>query len=122
MQRTPSRVERIALVRRRNPTAAEVRLGNALLFGAVPGTFWRSQFCIDREIVDFCCLDHRLVVEIDASERRNSRSRTRLDVLERAGFAVLCFDDAHVLSDCGDVVRIIRQAIVARRDELPIAG
>jgi very-short-patch-repair endonuclease len=114
METPSSRIERLALVRRRNPTPAEAVLGRALLFGAVPGTFWRSQHCIGREIVDFCCVDLRLVVELDGAARRQSRARTRLDVVERHGYEVLSFVDLHVLDDCADVVRVIREHVVRR--------
>jgi len=59
------------------------------------GTHFRRQVAIGPYIVDFCCLAHRLIVEVDGGqhgtedERRYDEARTRY--LKEQGFSVLRF-------------------------------
>ena len=76
---------------------------------AAGGMRFRRQRVIGPYIVDFCCLDQKLVVEVDGSHHHEAEyvaydeDRTRF--LEGHGYRVLRFDNADVLSDVEAVVR-----------------
>ena len=77
---------------RREPTTGEAALW-AVLRGGRAGVRFRRQEQIGEFIVDFVCLAHRIVVEVDGNrhdnERRSGEDRRRDDELHRSGFTVL---------------------------------
>ena len=52
---------------RRNQTTAEAKLWRVLRNRALNGWKFRRQYPIDRFIVDFACVEARLVVEVDGA-------------------------------------------------------
>jgi very-short-patch-repair endonuclease len=60
---------------------------------------FRRQYSIERFIVDFCCLEARLIIEIDGEihQYRQQQDQVRQAYLESRGFTVLRFTNNDVL-------------------------
>lgn len=64
-------------------------------------------------ILDFCCPDHRLVVEVDGGvhEQQADYDESRTQHLNTYGYRVLRFANEEVLTDLGAVLeRILKTA------------
>lgn len=101
---------------RKQPTVAEETLWQALRRKQANGLRFRRQRVIGPYIVDFCCLSHKLIVEVDGAHHHDADYRAydedRTHYLEANGFQVLRFDNAEVLVDVDDVVeRIVNMAL-----------
>jgi very-short-patch-repair endonuclease len=71
----PSRgqqVHRIARMLRRNSTRPEKKLWDRVRAGQLDGFRFRRQFPIGEFIVDFCCRERRLVIELDGSQHADA--------------------------------------------------
>ena len=101
-------------------TDAERRLWARLRFEQL-GAKFRRQHPIGAFIVDFACLDPRLVIEIDGSQHLEQAAydSQRSDYLARQGFMVLRFWANEALSETDAVVESIRQNLVALRQPAP---
>ena len=93
---------------RKEATEAERVLWEALRRKQAGGMRFRRQRVIGPYIVDFCCLDQKLVVEVDGSHHHEAEyvayDEDRTRYLESYGFRVLRFDNAEVLRDVEGVV------------------
>ena len=80
------------------------------------GAKFKRQFPISGFIADFCCFEHRLVIELDGGQHAEAvdydTDRTR--VLARAGYRVLRFWDNEALSKMEGVLLSIMQALNER--------
>ena len=98
---------------RREMTQAELKLWRILRNWSLVGIKFRRQVPIGNYIADFCCLDRRLVVEVDGGQHAEyevaDASRTRF--LSQEGFRVLRFWNDQVLSGSEFVVAEILAAI-----------
>lgn len=67
-------------------------------------------------IADFCCMEARLVVEVDGSQhaQRSERDRLRDAVLAKEGYRVLRFWNNEVMEELESVLTAIRAALLAR--------
>lgn len=94
---------------RKEQTDAERRLWWNLRNRQLDGWKFRRQFPIGTYIVDFVCIDAKLIIELDGgqhSERREyDGQRTR--ELEKNGFVVLRFWNNDVLANCESVIEEI---------------
>jgi very-short-patch-repair endonuclease len=97
---------------RHEPTPGEEALWQ-LLRGGVQGARFRRQHAIGRFIVDFVCLPHRLVVEVDGTSHAGleRRDEERDSFLRAAGFAVIRFSNQQVLTAPEAVAAEIRVAL-----------
>src|SRR5690606_7541204 len=93
---------------RRNPTEAETTLWWALR-GRQLGVKFRRQRAIGRYIVDFVCLERRLVVEVDGGHHAEQviADQARDAWLRREGFEVLRFSNREVLTQLPEVKAVI---------------
>ena len=98
---------------RSNATDAEDVLWEELRGRRLEGLKFRRQVPLGPFIVDFLCLEHRLVIEVDGSQHGDARlaydvGRTRW--LEGEGFTVVRFWNDDVLRDihnvCLHIVRV----------------
>ncbi len=82
------------------------------------GAKFRRQHPIGRYIVDFFCLEHALVVELDGGQHatQTEADQRRSDFLKRCGYRVLRFWDNEVFEDIDAVLEQIAQAL---RDTKP---
>ena len=60
---------------------------------------FRRQHCLDKYIVDFVCLEHKLVIELDGGQHAQQQAydNQRTQDLARRGFRVLRFWNTEVL-------------------------
>jgi very-short-patch-repair endonuclease len=83
---------------RRNPTAAQVALGEALVKAELGKFRFKRQVVIGSAIVDFACHSLKVVVEIDEADATEI-DRRHDKTLEAVGMKVLRFEAAEVLAD-----------------------
>ncbi len=96
---------------RRSSTPAERLLWGALRNRRLAGLKFRRQYGIGRYIVDFVCLEARLVVEVDGEshEHRGEQDMARQRWLEDKGFRVLRVSNEEVLRDLETVLQGIER-------------
>jgi very-short-patch-repair endonuclease len=96
---------------RKNQTDAERLLWGKLRARRLAGFKFRRQEPVARYIVDFCCRDARLVVELDGGHHNRDDvaaiDRRRQQEIERLGFLVKRFWNAEVTSDIDGVCETI---------------
>lgn len=74
---------------------------------------FRRQVPLGMYIVDFLCIEHRLVIEIDGPihEFQRRYDLERENVLRRKGYRILRFTNDDVCNDRMRVVSLIKQAM-----------
>ena len=98
---------RVSRKLRNNPTDTEKHLWYALRNKNL-GVKFRRQVVIGRYIVDFACLDARLVVEVDGGQHAENHDDLERDKwLEGQGFKVLRFWNNEVLRNRKGVLQKI---------------
>jgi very-short-patch-repair endonuclease len=95
---------------RQRSTAAERLLWESLRGRALEGAKFRRQHPIGPYVVDFYCLEARLVIEADGGHHlaRRRRDRLRDAYLRRAGLTILRFSNDQILADTDAVIARIR--------------
>ena len=93
---------------RKNETIAEKRLWKELRQLRVQGYHFRRQAPIDDFIVDFACLSHRVVIEVDGAQHDEDEGR-RKDSARDAhliwrGFTMLRFRNSDVARNISGVM------------------
>ncbi|HEX2891846.1 endonuclease domain-containing protein [Vineibacter terrae] len=101
---------------RREATPAERDLWKRLRFRQVSNAKFRRQRPIGRYIVDFVCLEAKLIVEIDGSQHadRVSCDEERTRFLEAIGFRVMHFWNGELLTQPHQVMEQIFTAVSER--------
>jgi len=93
---------------RHQPTEAESALWRLLRDQRLSALKWRRQFPIGPFIVDFVCLEHRLVVECDGSQHTESRRDEKRDAwLSSQGFQVVRFWNHEISRERANVLDTI---------------
>lgn len=94
-------------------TDAEQALWRRLRRRQLLGRKFRRQQPLGRYIVDFVCLEARLVIEVDGSQHLEQQSYdgARRRWLERQGYRVLRFWNNEVLAETDAVVETIAQVL-----------
>lgn len=98
----PTRKELIARARlmRANPTEAEKHLWAMLRDRKLAAHKFRRQQIVYPYIVDFVCLDSRLIVEADGSQHADCKDDARRDAFLRGqGFRILRFWNNQILEE-----------------------
>ena len=103
---------------RREQTDAERNLWKHLRAGRFDGLKFRRQYPIPPYIADFCCVEKKLVIELDGAQHSVEVDATRTACLEAQGFRVLRFWDNDVLLRTDSVLEAIWNATHAP-DPLP---
>ncbi len=112
-----SRLKPVKVARelRRRQTPAERILWNQLRSARTSGSTFRRQHPIGPYIVDFVCLEKKLVLEIDGGQHNepgiSRRDRERTIWLESEGYKVLRFWNNDVIANADGVVTVILQAV-----------
>jgi very-short-patch-repair endonuclease len=99
---------------RRDSTDAEKRLWSILQNRKLDGWKFRRQVAIDTFIVDFCCIQARLIVELDGEHHANaltSYDDARTKQLMARGFNVLRIWNSEVLQDTESVAQEISRVL-----------
>jgi len=97
---------------RSDQTDAERKLWS-LLRGHTLGVKFRRQPQIGSFIVDFCCVERRLVVELDGGQHstRTEADDKRTRFLSARGYRVLRFWNDDVMRDAEPVAAVIMEAL-----------
>ena len=96
---------------RREMTDAELKLWFHLRAGRFGGLKFRRQHSIPPYIADFCCVEKRLIIELDGSQHNEAGDRSRTQRLQRQGWLVLRFWNHDVLIRTESVLEAIWTAI-----------
>ena len=98
---------------RAEPTDAERVLWVRLRRRQVLGYKFRRQQPLGPYIVDFVCLEKRLVVEVDGSQHQEQRTydEARTRWLESQGYRVLRFWNNEVLAETDKVIELIAKRL-----------
>ena len=99
---------------RMNMTDAEQVLWQRLRDRRLGGHKFRRQVTIDPFIVDFLCIQHRLIVEVDGSQHNDEVDAARTAYLEVRGYRVIRFWNNDVLRDVEGVLDGILAAVEER--------
>jgi very-short-patch-repair endonuclease len=94
---------------RRNMTDAERKLWRALRLRQIHGHKFRRQFPMGTYIVDFVCLEAKLVIEVDGGQHdaQQMHDKTRGTWLRCQGFRILRFWNNEVLGEINAVLSVI---------------
>ena len=94
-------------------TLAERRLWSILRLRGVDGFRFRRQCPVGPYVVDFACLDARLVIEADGCQHMDSVSDVARDAFLRArGFRVLRFWNHDILANLEGVRAVIVENLI----------
>ena len=106
---------------RKAQTEAEKRLWPLLRRKQLDGKRFRRQVPLGPYVVDFACLEGRLVIEVDGGQHAVDacRDQVRTSWLEGQRFRVLRFWNNEVLGNPEGVLRIIREALAEGGPPLP---
>ena len=106
-------VNRIARKLRSNLTDAEKLLWKHLRLRQLHGYKFRRQFPLGSYVVDFICLEARLVIEVDGGQHveRSVQDERRTEWLRQQGFTVLRFWNNQVLQETEAVKAVISEAL-----------
>jgi very-short-patch-repair endonuclease len=100
-------------------------LWQALRNRGLDGAKFRRQHRIQGFVVDFCCVEKRLVVEVDGPVHQDTRSADgeRQAIIEGEGFTVLRIPASVAETDVDSALKRIRKALKsAPSAPLPRAG
>ena len=108
---------------RKNKTSAERRLWWYLRGLKPRGCKFRQQAPIDRYVVDFVCLSHRIIVEVDGATHGNQaepeRDARRANYLESQGFKIIRGRHCDVYDNIQGVMELIVHSLEGRDPETP---
>lgn len=96
---------------RRTQTPWELKLWNTLRNRAINGLKFRRQFKIGPYVVDFCCLEKKLIIELDGGhhneDMNQSADQIRQKYLEHQGYKVLRFWNLDIDRNLEGVIQTI---------------
>ncbi len=113
-----SQLQPIAHKLRKSMTKAEVSLWKYVLKGKKLGVIFRRQRPIGKYVVDFICLELKLIIEVDGESHNHpeiyENDLIRQKYLENLGFTVLRFTDEEVLKSINSITPILEDFIKGR--------
>ena len=100
---------------RKDQTQAEAELWKYLRRKQM-GVKFRRQHALGNYIVDFCCIEKKLIIELDGSQHLDLEEydEVRTEVLESLGYRVLRFWNNQVMNNIEGVVLAIEYALEER--------
>jgi very-short-patch-repair endonuclease len=104
---------------RRDQTDAERVIWFRLRDRRLNGLKFKRQVPIDKYVVDFCCAEARLIIELDGGQHATRDETNRTAILEALGYVVLRFWNNDVLSNTDGVLEEVLSAINHRAQEPP---
>jgi very-short-patch-repair endonuclease len=114
-------IAKVAFARRlrRDQTDAERVLWFRLRDRRLNGLKFKRQVPIDKYIVDFCCAEAWLIVELDGGQHAMRDETNRTAVLEAMGYLVLRFWNNDVLQNTEGVLEEILNTVNRHPQEPP---
>ena len=111
----------LAKKNRKRQTPAEYKLWGILRNRQIMDLKFRRQQAIGEYIVDFCCYEKKLIIELDGSQHLEQQfaDAKRTKMLEQSGFQVIRFFNNDVLNDIDGVLEYIIQKIENAQDNHP---
>jgi very-short-patch-repair endonuclease len=110
----PTRTLEDARTLRHEMTDAERKLWFHLRAGRLNGFKFRRQHPIPPYVADFCCIDARLIVELDGSQHDERSDRVRTQYLQAQDWRVLRFWNHDALTCTEAVLEAILNALEGR--------
>lgn len=106
-------MKQLARKLRRQSTDAEKLLWYHLRAHRMAGFKFRRQFIIEPYIVDFACLEAKLIVEADGGQHvtQQKEDAARTAKLERLGYRVLRFWNHEILNDTQSVLAHVHKTL-----------
>lgn len=105
---------------RNNPTDAEQQMWSLLRHRQLDGCKFRRQHPYYDYILDFVCIERKLVIEVDGGQHAGSaHDAERDEFLGKGGFAVLRFWNNEVLKDPTAVANEIHRILLIRQSHHP---
>jgi len=106
-------VKQAARTLRRDMTPAEHRLWAILRRRQIANARFRRQHPIRHYIADFCCVERRLIVEVDGAVHSytGDQDHARQQWLEASGYRVIRFNNDDVMKNLDGVIEVIRREI-----------
>ena len=98
-------------------TDAESKLWRHFRLRQMLGLKFRRQHPCGKYIVDFACIDAKLVIEVDGGQLndRNAQDKERMQWLESAGWKVLRFWNNELIENVEGVLDVIFAALKERQ-------
>lgn len=98
---------------RKNPTESELKLWAHLRLRQIGGYKFRRQHPLGPYIVDFVCIEKKLIIEVDGGQHDEKRfyDINRYKLVKEKGFRVLRFWNNEVLRDIDIVKEVIASAL-----------
>jgi very-short-patch-repair endonuclease len=93
---------------------AERKLWQHLRAGRLDGYKFRRQHPVPPYVTDFCCVELKLIVELDGGQHAVEVDASRTGQLEAQGWSVLRFRDNDVLLNIESVVEAIWKIVGCR--------
>jgi very-short-patch-repair endonuclease len=111
MKRYPHYLINLARQFRKRATPAEAALWERLRNKKLAGFKFVRQFHVERYIVDFCCREQKLVVELEGGihemEAQKEYDRVRFEELELRGMTILRFNNEEIFQNMDSVLEKI---------------
>lgn len=103
---------------RKNQTNVEQLLWKKLRNRQLLGHKFRRQFPIEPYIVDFVCLELKLIIELDGGQHAEQMDydQQRSLYLQQRGFKVIRFWNNEIIENIEGVLEALRLAILERSD------
>lgn len=109
MQKYPHELVEIARELRRRQTVAEELLWSQLRSRRFCGLKFRRQHRIGRSVVDFCCRELNLVIELEGGvhdiPEQKAEDMVRFEELQSQGFKILRIKNEEVVENIGLVLK-----------------
>ena len=113
-----------ARVLRQNQTDTEAGRWNQLRGRRLAGFKFKRQWTLGFFIADFCCIEQRLIVEVDGGQHSEAADASRTACLEERGYRVVRFWNHQVLANMDGVLQalLLELRVDPHPNPLPRAG
>jgi len=120
----PKRLTPIARRLRNNATDAERRLWNGVRREQIGGFKFRRQVILNGFVVDFACLEARLILEVDGATHSTdgeiARDAARAAALSAQDHSILRFTNDDVFHNIDGVLETVRLKLIELRPRLQV--
>ncbi|MGH8541355.1 MAG: endonuclease domain-containing protein [Stenotrophobium sp.] len=112
---------KLAKALRKRQTDAEFLLWQKLRNRQLAGCKFRRQYSVGPFIVDFACIEAKLVIELDGGQHVElaDQDQARTEYLQRCGFRVIRFWNDQVFKEAEGVLQAVLAALTPHPDPLP---
>lgn len=115
LRKNSSRTRDFAREQRNEPTRAEALFWQAVRNRRFADLKFKRQMAVGPFIADFCCFEHKLIVELDGEPHESLEARAkdalRSAFLKQEGYRVLRFSNERVLGNLEFVLREIANVL-----------